>query len=53
MVSPRSEKFPNRRMGTEAVILKSGEEIVLSRVMDFPPPESDDGQEYMNLEAAF
>jgi hypothetical protein len=53
VVSPRSEKFPNRRMGTEAVILKSGEEITLSRVMDFPPPESDDGQEYMNLEAAF
>ncbi|KAG0650782.1 hypothetical protein D0Z07_2742 [Hyphodiscus hymeniophilus] len=35
VVSPRSEKFPDRRIGTEAVILESGEEITLSGSMDF------------------
>ena len=35
VISPRSEKFPDRREGTEAVILQSGEEITLSNVMKF------------------
>ena len=30
VVSPRSDKFQDRRVGTEAVILMSGEEITLS-----------------------
>lgn len=35
VISPRSEKFLDRKMGTEAVVLRSGEEITLSHVMDF------------------
>jgi hypothetical protein len=35
VISPRSEQFPERRMGTEAVILQSGEEITLSATRDF------------------
>jgi hypothetical protein len=41
VISPRSEKFPNKRTGTEAVVLKPGEEIVLSQAMDFGPEEDD------------
>jgi hypothetical protein len=41
VISPRSEKFPNKRTGTEAVVLKPGEEIQLSQAMDFGP-ENDD-----------
>jgi hypothetical protein len=43
VVSPRSDKFPGRKMGTEAVVLKAGEEITLNRIMQFGPCESDDG----------
>lgn len=39
VISPRSEKFPNRRTGTEAVVLQVGEEITLSQSMDFGPDE--------------
>lgn len=35
VVSPRSDKFPGKRMGTEAVVLQSGEEITLNGIMDF------------------
>ncbi|RDL36638.1 Uncharacterized protein BP5553_05990 [Venustampulla echinocandica] len=35
VVSPKSEKFPNRRMGTEAVVLEIGEEKYLSHAMAF------------------
>lgn len=41
VISPRSEKFPHRREGTEAVILGSGEEITLSNVMDFGLPRDE------------
>jgi hypothetical protein len=41
VISPRSEKFPNRRIGTEAVVLQSGEEIRLSHAMDFGLEEGD------------
>ena len=41
VISPRSEKFPNRRIGTEAVVLQPGEEIHLSNVMDFGLDEDD------------
>jgi len=34
VISPRSEKYFVRRMGTEAVVLKSGEEITLSQILD-------------------
>jgi hypothetical protein len=37
VISPRSEKFPDRRQGSKAVILQSGEEITLSAGMDFCP----------------
>ncbi|TVY13616.1 hypothetical protein LARI1_G007194 [Lachnellula arida] len=39
VISPRSEKFPDRRTGTEAVVLKAGEEITLSHSMDFGSDE--------------
>lgn len=42
MVSPKSEKFPDRKVGTEVVVLQSGEEITLNRLMDFGLDESDD-----------
>ncbi|KAH8648961.1 hypothetical protein BGZ60DRAFT_203932 [Tricladium varicosporioides] len=37
VVSPRSEKFPNRRMGTEAIVLDIGEEKQLSQGVEFGP----------------
>lgn len=40
VISPRSEKFPDRRIGTQAVILDSGEETTLSQAMDFPYEDS-------------
>jgi len=43
VVSPRSEKFPGRKTGTEAVVLHSGEEITLNRIMDFGADSSDEG----------
>lgn len=53
VISPRSEKFPDRRTGTEAVILESGEEITLSSAMDFGPRDSEDGHEkFMSLSQA-
>jgi hypothetical protein len=45
VVSPRSEKFPGKRMGTEAVVLQSGEEITLNQIMDFGVDSEDDGSE--------
>ena len=39
VISPRSAKFPNRRIGTEAVILESGEEITLSGGVGFEKHE--------------
>ncbi|TVY65594.1 hypothetical protein LSUE1_G007458 [Lachnellula suecica] len=39
VISPRSEKFPNRRTGTEAVVLDAGEDITLNQSMDFGPEE--------------
>jgi hypothetical protein len=52
VVSPMSEKFPGRRTGTDAVILESGEEITLNRIMDFGFDDSDDGHEsFANLGA--
>lgn len=51
VVSPRSAKFPDRKLGTEAVVLQSGEEITLNRLMDFGPEESDDGHSFTNLGA--
>jgi hypothetical protein len=45
IVSPRSEKFPHKRKGTEAVVLKSGEEIRLSQTMEFGPDDDDDEHE--------
>jgi hypothetical protein len=44
IVSPRSEKFPHKRTGTEAVVLKSGEEIRLSRAMEFGPGNDDNDE---------
>ncbi|KAE9381404.1 hypothetical protein N431DRAFT_457999 [Stipitochalara longipes BDJ] len=41
VISPRSAKFPNRRIGTEAVVLQPGEEIRLSNAMDFGFDEDD------------
>jgi Beta-lactamase superfamily domain len=41
VISPRSEKFPHRRIGTEAVVLQPGEEIRLSNAMDFGLDEDD------------
>jgi hypothetical protein len=35
VISPRSEKFPNGRIVTEAVVLQPGDEIRLSNAMDF------------------
>jgi hypothetical protein len=37
VVSPRSEKFPHRRVGTEAVVLEVGRELRLCQGMDFGP----------------
>jgi hypothetical protein len=37
VISPRSEHFPRRRAGTEAVKLEPGEEITLTQAMDFGP----------------
>ena len=52
VVSPRSEKFPRRKIGTEAVILAAGEEISLNRIMDFDmDDDTDDTETFMNLEA--
>lgn len=34
VVSPRSDKFPSRRTGTEAVILEAGEELTLTRATE-------------------
>ena len=45
VISPRSEKFPGRRVGTEAVVLQSGEEMTLNRIMDLGYEDSDDGHE--------
>lgn len=39
VISPRSEKFPHKRTGTEAVVLDVGHEITLSRNMDFGSDE--------------
>ncbi|KAF4628014.1 hypothetical protein G7Y89_g10139 [Cudoniella acicularis] len=39
VVSPRSAKFPNRRIGTEAIVLDVGEEKQLSQGIDFGPDE--------------
>ncbi|TVY38094.1 hypothetical protein LSUB1_G003821 [Lachnellula subtilissima] len=39
VISPRCEKFPHRRTGTEAVVLKAGEDITLSNIMDFGSDE--------------
>jgi hypothetical protein len=44
VISPRSEKFPNRRIGTEAVVLDVGEEIHLNSAMDFGPGYDDDSE---------
>ena len=50
VISPRSEKFPDRRIGTEAVILESGEEITLSQAMDFGSRDYEDPYEkFVNL----
>lgn len=54
VISPRSEKFPNRRTGTEAVVLQPGEEIRLSNAMDFGLNEDDTGglcERFTNLAA--
>lgn len=37
VVSPKSEKFPNTRIGTEAVVLKAGEDITVNSGMEFGP----------------
>jgi len=53
VISPRSEKFPNKRPGTEAVVLQPGEKIQLSQAMDFGPEEDDTAgvlrERYTNL----
>jgi hypothetical protein len=55
VISPRSEKFPNKRTGTEAVVLQPGEEIRLSHAMDFGPEEDDTAnvlhEQFTNLAA--
>jgi hypothetical protein len=40
IVSPRSEKFPNRRTGTEAVVLQPGEEKRLVQEVDLDVDDS-------------
>lgn len=35
IVSPRSDKFPSRRIGTVAVVLAVGEEMCLNQIMSF------------------
>lgn len=45
IISPRSEKFPERKIGTEAVVLDAGEEMRLTQAIAFGPlcdQESDD-----------
>lgn len=53
VVSPRSGRFPGKKVGTEAVVLESGEEITLNGIMDFgSDDESDDSHErFSNLGA--
>ena len=54
VVSPRSDRFPTRRTGTEAVILEAGEEMTLTRAMEFACDDDTDDTEtsVMNLNAA-
>jgi hypothetical protein len=55
VVSPRSEKFPSRKMDTEVVVLQSGEEITFDRLMEFGLDDSsDDGHDsFTNLGSVF
>ena len=51
VVSPRSGKFP-RKTGTEAVVLKVGEEMTLTQAMDlWPDYDEGDSGKFMNIEA--
>jgi len=46
VISPRSDKFPARRTGTEAVVLDVGEEVRLTGCVGFGPGEEDgDGED--------
>jgi hypothetical protein len=49
VISPRSEKFPERGTGTEAIILDSGEEITLSQAMDFGPRDFEETKKYVSM----
>jgi len=52
VVSPRSDKFPRRRRtGTEAVILEAGEQLSLTRAMEFVCDDDNNDSEtsVMNL----
>jgi hypothetical protein len=52
VVSPRSEKFPYRRTGTEAVVLNVGEELTLTQAMDLCPEYEDEySGKFMSMEA--
>lgn len=42
VVSPKSDRFPSRRTGTEAVILEAGEEMMLTRAMEFADDDDTD-----------
>ena len=52
VVSPRSEKFPYQRTGTEAVVLNVGEELNLTQAMGLCPEYKDEySGKLMSMEA--